>query len=209
MILYDKSECPFCWKVRLGLEHKGIAFSELVVDTDNKSADFLTISPAGKVPVLHTADQQVLNESTLIIHYLEDLKPQPSLLLGGRNSRHMARYLNYYADTVIGPRIRDAIFTQRNNAEDKWDTEAIAKSQEGWRNCLEELQPLLSEEHYFCDGFSMAECALIPRFALAAAYQLTGLDDYPKLKYWFDYHRNSKLFKKTAPEICLPSTHSK
>jgi len=202
MILYDKSECPFCWKVRLALSYKGISFNEKVVDTDNKSQDFLTVSPSGKVPVLDTGEQ-TLNESTLILHFLEDLQPEPRLLSGDVHSRHLARYLNHYADTVIGPRIREAIFTQRGKPKSQWDTEAIAHSQIGWRTCLEELAPLLSSEQAFGESFSIAECALLPRFALAAAYNLTGLEDFPALHRWFDEYRHSTLFTTTAPAICL------
>lgn len=203
MVLFDKSECPFCWKVRLALSYKGISFTEKVVDTDNKSEEFLSISPTGKVPVLKTGEH-ILFESTLILHFLEDSQAKPSLLPGNTASRHLARYLNHYADTVIGPRIRDAIFTQRGKPESQWDKEAIQRSQDNWLLCLEELTPLLRGQYYFCEEPSFAECALIPRFALAEAYNLTGLDGFPKLNDWFDRLKTSKEFQTTAPALCRP-----
>jgi len=204
MVLFDKSECPFCWKVRLALSYKDISFIEKVVDTDNKSEEFLAISPTGKVPVLETGEH-VLFESTLILHFLEDLQQsKPSLLPGNPASRHLARHLNHYADTVIGPRIRDAIFTQRGKPVSEWDQEAIQRSQDNWLLCLEELTPLLDGQRYFCGEPSFAECALIPRFALAEAYNLTGLKEFPALQDWFHGLKGSKVFRATAPALCLP-----
>lgn len=207
MKLYDKDECPFCWKIRLALSYKNISYDEITIDTNNKPDAFLEISPTGKVPVLDD-NGLVINESTLIIHYLEDRNPQPSLYPGDTAERHQLRMLNHYSDTIIGPRIRDAIFTQRDNTEELWDKDAIKRSQEGWIQCLEELQPLLGSEKFFGKAFSIAECALIPRFALADAYNLTGLDKFPALDYWFNYHRDSNYFKDTAAPLCLPSLNN-
>ena len=52
VILYDKDECPFCWKVRLALTTKSLQVEHITIDTENKPADFLALSPTGKVPLL-------------------------------------------------------------------------------------------------------------------------------------------------------------
>ena len=197
MVLYDKSECPFCWKVRLALGYKSIPFEEVVVDTANKPESFLRLSKTGKVPLLINAEQQI-SESTLIAHYLEDLKNTPSLFPGSIDDRLLGRTLNHYSDTEIGPAIRDAIFTQRNNSREQWDTDAISRCQENWRQCLLHLDQMLSSEHYFTGAFSIAECALLPRFGLATAYGLTALDDFPRLRQWYLFHQQTPLFQKTA-----------
>ena len=198
MILYNKSECPFCWKVRLALAYKNLAFEEVVIDTNNKPESFLRLSLTGKVPLL-VSGETLISESTLIVYYLEDLNTTPSLFPGSTADRHLGRMLNHYADTEIGPAIREAIFTQRNNPKEQWDTDVISRCQENWRQCLAYLNTLLASECYFTGAFSIAECALLPRFGLAEAYGLNALDSFPKLKQWYLFHQQSPQFQATAP----------
>lgn len=201
-LLFDKDECPFCWKIRLALVEKGVAFSDRRVDTDNKPAELLALNPLGKVPVL-SMDDLVLTESTLVLHYLEDRYPQRSLLPQSPSQRHQARWLNHYADTVIGPRIREGIFEQRSKPEKQWDRERIDRAREGWRECLQELSSQFSGDEFFVGNFSIAECALIPRFGLALAYGLGELGDYPHLSSWFERCRQRTSYTRTAAQICL------
>lgn len=201
MKLYDKTECPFCWKVRLALHYKNIAFEQLTIDTENKPAEFLSLSPSGKVPLL-AVNEESLSESTLIAHFLEDYQSTPTLLPGDAKNKYKARALNHYSDTIIGPAIRDAIFTQRNRPESEWDQEAISRCGSNWQACLSFLDGQLSSETYFCNEFSLAECALIPRFALALAYNLSGIDEFPRLKQWYAVHSSNNLFAQTAPTCC-------
>ncbi len=202
VVLYDKDECPFCWKIRLALVEKGVVFTQHRVDTDNKPPALLALNPLGKVPVLGI-DDLVLTESTLVMHYLEDRYPEPSLLPATPEQRHRARWLNHYADTVIGPRIRDGIFEQRAKPPAQWDRERIGKAREGWQQCLQELSAQCDGGEFFVGEFSMADCALVPRFGLALAYQLGGLDDYPRLSSWFERCRQRSSYALTAAQICL------
>ncbi len=202
VVLYDKDECPFCWKIRLALVEKGVVFTQHRVDTDNKPPALLALNPLGKVPVLGI-DDLVLTESTLVMHYLEDRYPEPSLLPATPEQRHRARWLNHYADTVIGPRIRDGIFEQRAKPPAQWDRERIGKAREGWQQCLQELSAQCDGGEFFVGEFSMADCALVPRFGLALAYQLGGLDDYPRLSSWFERCRQRPSYALTAAQICL------
>jgi glutathione S-transferase len=202
LTLYDKSECPFCWKVRLAMHHLGIAFEEVTIDTDNKPAAFLAISPSGKVPLLDDNGLHI-SESTLIALYLDDLEPNASLFAGNAVNRHKSRSLNHYADTQIGPAIRDAIFEQRNKTENEWDQAVIAQCRDNWLECQAYLDQQLANESAFCGEFGLADCALLPRFALAAAYGMPIGNDYPRLKKWYAVHSSSEYFKQSAPERCL------
>jgi microsomal prostaglandin-E synthase 2 len=69
--LYQFELCPFCHKVRAGLELKGIAFRKVEVNPMTKKE--LPALPAGapqKVPVLQSAGDTVA-DSTAILAYLE------------------------------------------------------------------------------------------------------------------------------------------
>jgi glutathione S-transferase len=50
--LYGSALCPYAQRVRLVLAEKGLQADEIEIDPRNKPADFLAMSPAGKVPLL-------------------------------------------------------------------------------------------------------------------------------------------------------------
>lgn len=64
--------------VKMALIEKGIDY-EVVEVKPSQDAEFLTISPMGKVPVLGT-DNGLISETDVIFDYLEDLGEGPSLM---------------------------------------------------------------------------------------------------------------------------------
>lgn len=206
VILYDKDECPFCWKVRLALTTKSLQVEHITIDTENKPADFLALSPTGKVPLL-ISNGELISESSVIIETLELWQPNPSLLGKHPQERERIATLNHYSDTVVGPAIRDAIFTQRGHPSSQWDMDAIEQSKRNWSDCLawlnNQFEPSDPSRPAFLSCFSLAECALLPRFALASAYGLHQVQEFPELQRWFDYHRQQPYFVTTAPAVFL------
>lgn len=64
--------------VKMALIEKGIAY-EFVEAKPSQEAEFLAISPMGKVPVLET-EQGLITETDVIFDYLEDVGEGPSLM---------------------------------------------------------------------------------------------------------------------------------
>lgn len=74
-VLYQFSLCPFCSKVREGLELKGVSYRTVEVNPRTKAG--LPELPAGaprKVPVLVVGDQ-VVHDSTAILRFLDEAYP--------------------------------------------------------------------------------------------------------------------------------------
>ena len=74
-ILYQFALCPFCSKVRAGLELKGIPYR--VVEVNPRTKAELPLLPEGtprKVPVLVAGDA-VIHDSTAILHFLDPAYP--------------------------------------------------------------------------------------------------------------------------------------
>lgn len=202
--LYDKDECPFCWKVRIALAIKDISVRHITIDTDNKPAEFLALSATGKVPLLDTGSQ-LITESTAICAALEADCPSPALMGSTAAERAFIAELNHYSDSVIGPAIRDAIFTQRGRPKADWDAAVIEQCQQQWRECLSWLNTTYlkqgSDHHTFASQLSLAECALLPRFALASAYGLDQASEFAALHRWYQHHRRQPYFTTTAPQL--------
>ena len=131
-----------------------------------------------------------------IIHYLEDLSGSNNTLFpGDLSERNKARSLQIYSNSLIGKELREVIFEKRNKPEQEWDIERINEGELGWRRCLDWLeQQLESTDHFLASGFSVADAALLPRFALAEKYGV-GVDQrHPRLHDWYKHQQQGNRF---------------
>ena len=84
--LYDGTTSVCAIKVRLALHEKRVDFDSHNIDLragDQFEPDYLKLNPNAVVPTLVDArdgDDKVVTESSVILHYLEDTNPDPSLL---------------------------------------------------------------------------------------------------------------------------------
>jgi glutathione S-transferase len=82
LTLYDGTTSVCAIKVRLALAEKGLAFESRTLDLrrgDQFEPDYLKLNAGAVVPTLVDGDE-VIVESSVIMQYLEDLKPQPTAL---------------------------------------------------------------------------------------------------------------------------------
>jgi glutathione S-transferase len=98
--IYSAILCPFAHRVRLTLQAKGIQFELIEIDLQNKPANFLEISPYGKVPVLKHGDNCIW-ESAIVNEYLDEVFPMPPLLPTDPMQRAKARIWINFADTRL------------------------------------------------------------------------------------------------------------
>jgi len=192
--LFDKAECPFCWKVRIALNLKGLAFTETVVDTENKPDSLLKLSPEGKVPVL-VSGKTVVADSPRIMEWLEAEATHPLLCADPD-----ALKVEHYSDKVIGPAIRDHIFMIREAKGGATDMAVTTRCQNAWHQCMEYLEEICIGNPWFLGGCpTVADCALAARFALANHYGLTGLEQRPRLQAWYGHVRQAAAFLQSTP----------
>jgi|TARA_R110000868_G_scaffold12895_4_gene60916 glutathione S-transferase len=71
---------PFSRKVRIVLAEKKLEFKSEIERIWERRTEFLTMNPAGDVPVLVEADGTTLANSMVICEYLDEVYPEPSLL---------------------------------------------------------------------------------------------------------------------------------
>lgn len=106
--------------VELALLEKGIPY-EYVLTVPSQTPEFLSMSPRGKVPCLSTA-QGYLNETSVILEYLEDLGTGkallPSDLYARARTRALMKEIEIYielparacfAEAFFGGKVADAI----------------------------------------------------------------------------------------------------
>lgn len=79
--LYQFELCPFCHKVKAGMDLKGLAYDKVEVNPMNKKElPELPADAPRKVPVIQVADATVY-DSTTILGYLDEAFPQTHRLL--------------------------------------------------------------------------------------------------------------------------------
>jgi glutathione S-transferase len=98
--LYDAPRCPYCARVRLVLDEKGIAHERVEIDLGDRPGWIYELNPSGKVPVLD--DGFVLPESAVIMEYLEERFPDPPLLPADPAARARARLAVFRFDDALG-----------------------------------------------------------------------------------------------------------
>ena len=105
---------PFCRKVRLSLAEKKVEVELLEERYWEASADFMRRNPAGKVPILQI-DGQTLSESAAICEYLEETRPEVSLLPDSPAERFEVRRLIGWFDDKFHSEVTSKLLYERVN----------------------------------------------------------------------------------------------
>lgn len=194
--LYNKPECPFCWKVRLAIRELGLDAEIIDYQTPSRQAEWQTFSPGKTVPVLRHGDLAIY-ESDVILEYLQEITGR--LLPESLADRIQARLVHQYSDTRIGAALREVIFEKRDKTPAQWDTERIAAGTEAFNRALPFLAQQLGEQDFFAGRHSLPECALTARFGLAEAYGVEIPEEFANLRAWFERMKARPSFALTAP----------
>ena len=107
MKLYDFPFAPNPRKVRIYLAEKGLSVPLVPVNLvkgEQHAPEFLAKNPLGALPVLELDDGTILTESLAIIHYFEELHPEPAMIGTTPLERARVRRLEQIAyGSVLGP----------------------------------------------------------------------------------------------------------
>jgi glutathione S-transferase len=107
----------FSWRTRLGLAHKGIAFTARQVAVADKAA--IAFSGQDKVPILKDG-ATVVYDSWRIAEYLEATYPERPLF-GGEVGRGVTKVINAWADRTLIPILFPALMLENVHRLDAAD----------------------------------------------------------------------------------------
>lgn len=171
-ILFDNAFSPFARKVRMVLEHKGLAFEAVDGLHREGHAALGRVNPRLEVPVLVDGSAVIAN-SAHIVAYLEDAYPQPAVLPGGAATRARARHWERIADSLLDPIVVDVSlwsWAKRPDAPPPGLREAATRDLDAIYAAIEaELAP---GNAFLCGGFSLADIALFPNLYATRALRL-------------------------------------
>ena len=166
MTLHFHPLSSFCWKALIGLYELEIPFEKYVVDLSNDAAraDLVRLWPIRKFPVLRAhAQERTVAESTIILEYIDRLRPDGPRLIPTAQDRALEcrlrdrlydAYIHLSIQKIVGDKLRP---------EGKRDPLAVEQA----RAQMEAAYALADDQlgagpWAMGDDFTRADCAALP-----------------------------------------------
>jgi glutathione S-transferase len=194
--LYDSAFSPFARKVRLVLEHKGLAFEAVDGLTKSNHDALKAVNGRIEVPVLVDGDVVVVNSAD-IVGYLEFRYPANPVYPDDPAARVHARAWERAADTFIDAILIDISYWKWAERPDAMPDGLLDAARADFGLVYDALERDLSRGRDFVSGaLSIADLALFPHLASAKAMGVEfSAEKHPNLGRW--------LKRMRALPICM------
>lgn len=208
MKLYDYFRSTACYRVRIALNIKNIAYEKSNIHLINhggeqNSAAYKEINPQGLVPCLEVNGQK-MSQSLAIIAYLDEMFPNPPLLPEDPIDRATIRSLALIVACEVHPlnnlRVLNRLKEQFNPSETQimeWYHHWLKTGFDAFETQLQSIK----RNTPFCFGHraSLADLCLIPQVFNAKRFHF-AMDDYPLINEINAHCLTMEVFQNAAPE---------
>ena len=178
------------------LHEKQIDFDIYEVDLRNKSEEFLSLSPYGKVPVL-VVNGTSLYESNVVNEYLDEVYEAPRLMPEDPEQRALARSWMAFADDYFFP----AVFMARMGRQRGFSEERIREAHEKLEEALWRLEHQLEGRRYLVGEYTLADIAHAGNFHRLRELAERGevsLGRWPNVPAWMGRVESRESYKASA-----------
>eukprot|EP00245_Coleochaete_scutata_P000075 TRINITY_DN10080_c0_g1_i1.p1 TRINITY_DN10080_c0_g1~~TRINITY_DN10080_c0_g1_i1.p1 ORF type:complete len:532 (-),score=83.97 TRINITY_DN10080_c0_g1_i1:636-2231(-) len=190
VILYRDTNawCPFCTRVWLALEEKGIPYETVLIDLSNKPKWYTDMVPTTLVPAIKIEDRLVWESADIIWALEEEFPDTGPLIPAGRESDVRAVLAK------LDPFFNGPFFAWIFNTDAEKEEEMKKKSLE----TFEFLESVLADKpdagpFLFGQFFSLADAILVTplegithRIEFTKKLPIRGHPRYPHITAWFD-----------------------
>ncbi|MFA6303358.1 MAG: maleylacetoacetate isomerase [Legionella sp.] len=208
MKLYDYYRSTACYRVRIALNIKNIAYETIPVHLvrdggEQKLPAYLAINPQSLVPSLEV-DGAIITQSLAIINYLEEAFPEIPILPKDLIMKATIRSLALLIACDIHPLNNLRVLNQLKQ-EFQADESQITLWYHHWLkagfDAFETILTKLERKGNFCFGTSpsLADICLIPQVYNAERFHF-AMDDYPLINAINQQCLTLEAFKKASPE---------
>lgn len=200
-ILYYHQQSHFSRKIRILLAEKNIECELREINLIDKPAEFIHLSPIGKVPVFVDEDSTVIWDSTLIAEYLDETYPQPRFYPSDPRTRLECRKWEELADYLGDTIINLWILNLKNNFT---DTRYQTRLETSINRLLPVFEQQLAKSKYLL-GDETWTAADVAALCSLGYYNLRLGEDW-QLKYihlrdWFNKLHERSSVQSTVPQI--------
>lgn len=196
--LYERTDCPFCWKVRIAFAELSVPFQITATRLGEKHPEVVRLSPTRTVPVM-VDSEIVIWESAVILEYLDSRYASGQLVPAESGEQARVRLLHAYSDKLLGACLRTLVFEMRSKPEREWDQGLLEQGRSDWQGCQAWLEQQLGEREFFGGAFSAADCALGSRFGVAEAYGIAVDPAFAGLRRWFSAVKSRPSWESAYP----------
>ena len=194
--LYNTQLCPYARRTRMVLHEKGVDFDVYEVDLSDKSEEFLSVSPYGKVPVL-AVDGTSLYESNIVNEYLDEVHETPRLMPENPEARALTRSWMCFADDYFFP----YVFRMRVGAQRGFSEEQVLEAKEKLQDALSRLEHQLEGREHLMGEYTLADIAHAGIFHRLRELDERGevdLQGYPNVTAWMERVESRESYRKSA-----------
>ena len=166
------------------LHEKGIDFEVHEVDLSNKSEEFLSLSPYGKVPVLRVQGTS-LYESNIVNEYLDEVYESPKLMPEDPEERASVRSWMAFADDYFFP----SVYRVRTGVQRGYSEDEIQEAKDKLDDALSRLEHQLEGKKCLVGEYSLADIAHAGNFHRLREMAEIGevpLHEYPNVTAWME-----------------------
>jgi len=183
--LYDSAFSPFARKVRMVLDHKGLACETVDGLLKSNHAALKAVNGRIEVPVLVDGDIVVVN-SPDIVAYLDHRYPDKPVLPEEPAARVHARAWERLSDSFVDPIFVDISYWKWAERPDQMPEGLLEAARADLRSVYAALEHELADRDFISGTLSVADLALFPHLASAKAMEVEfSPETYPNLVRWF------------------------
>ncbi|MBK8174976.1 MAG: glutathione S-transferase family protein [Rhodospirillales bacterium] len=199
-VLYHQCLSPFCRKVRIVLGEKKLEHELRAEAVWEQRPEFLSLNPAGDVPVLVESDGTVLADSQAIAEYLDEVSPDPPLLgetpLERAEARRLIAWFDHKFDAEVTRNLVGEKVMSRLLRRGHPDSSAIRAGHANVRCHLEYICFLMERRNWLGgDRFSLADITAAAHFSCIDYIGDVPWDRYEDAKTWYARVKSRPSFR--------------
>ena len=201
---------PFSRKIRIVLGEKKITASLAVEPIWERRHEFLSINPAGTVPVFIEDDGTTISTSQAIAEYLEETSKEPALIFGTALQRAEIRRLCIWFDVKFNTEVTEYLLGEKimkrflGLGEPSSETiragYANIDTHLGYIEYLAEQRSWLAGEH-----FSLADITAASHISCIDYLGDIAWEDYQQAKQWYARIKSRPSFRPLLQDL-IPGT---
>jgi glutathione S-transferase len=216
IILYDNPFSPFARKVRMVLEHKGLAFDAIDGLAPEGRSALAAVNPRVEVPVLRDGDLIVVNSSD-IVAYLEHRYPQAPVYPANPAARVAARAWERLADTLLDAITHDVSNGGFGFPAGTMPPGLLEAARADLASIFAGLEHAVAGRDFLCGALSIADIALFPHLTALRFLDISfDGEKYPLLLAWYrrlrgtgvcraDLERTQSSLAQAGPTLQRPA----
>ena len=201
---------PFSRKIRIVLGEKKITASLAVEPIWERRHEFLSINPAGTVPVFIEDDGTTISTSQAIAEYLEETSKEPALIFGTALQRAEIRRLCNWFDVKFNTEVTEYLLGEKIMKRFLGLGEPSSETiRAGYANIDTHLGYIeyLAEQRAWLAGenFSLADITAASHISCIDYLGDLAWEDYQQAKQWYARIKSRPSFRPLLQDL-IPGT---